>query len=127
MVRKSIISGIKRKSTAIEGTYRYFQTIDRILIHFKRTEDKKKIKELLTPSSTFKDLLIATAAIHLYHDMGIRNMEVEQIEHTSFESALSLEKKQKEVLMSEFRKLLKEDLHLKINLSYKILILKTYF
>ena len=127
MVRKSIISGIKRKSTAIEGTYRYFQTIDRILIHFKRTKDKKKIKELLTPSSTFKDLLIATAAIHLYHDMGIRNMEVEQIEHTSFESALSLEKKQKEVLMSEFRKLLKEDLHLKINLSYKIIDIENLF
>ncbi|MFW9825425.1 MAG: hypothetical protein ACFFE4_20960, partial [Candidatus Thorarchaeota archaeon] len=66
-----MISGVKRKTTAVESTSRFFQTVDLIISHFKREADMKKIFELVGKDTTFNDLLIATATIHIYHNLGI--------------------------------------------------------
>ena len=42
-----MISGVKRKTTAIESAYRFFQTVDLFISHFKREADKNKIFELI--------------------------------------------------------------------------------
>ena len=42
-----MISGVKRKTTAVESTFRFFQTVDLIISHFKREADKKKSLNLL--------------------------------------------------------------------------------
>ncbi len=67
-----MISGIKRKTTATESASRFFQTVDLIISHFKREADMSKIFELISQDTTIKDLLIATATIHIYHNLGIR-------------------------------------------------------
>jgi hypothetical protein len=67
-----MISGIKRKTTAIESAFRFFQTTDLIINHFKRDADRQKIFELISPETTLQDLLVATSAVHLYHNLGIR-------------------------------------------------------
>ena len=60
-----MISGIKRKTTAIESASRFFQTVDLIISHFKREADMNKIFELTSQDTTFNDLLIATANARL--------------------------------------------------------------
>ena len=45
MGERKMISGVKRKTTAIEGTFRFFQTVDLIISHFKREADRSKIFE----------------------------------------------------------------------------------
>ena len=65
MDKKFRISGVKRKSTAIESTYRFFQTIDLIISHLKRKADKKIIFELIRKNPNLRSLLVATAAVHL--------------------------------------------------------------
>ncbi|MHA1191218.1 MAG: hypothetical protein ACTSP9_02840 [Promethearchaeota archaeon] len=121
------ISGIKRKTTAIEGTYRYFQTINRILSHFKREQDKILITKLVQNNGTLKSLLLATASIHLYHDMGIRVLETQQYNKFAYETASHFEEQQKKLLMSEFEMLLKNSFNLEIDLLHKIIKLENSF
>lgn len=116
-----MISGIKRRSTAIESTFRYFQTVDLIISHFKREADKKKIFELINESPTFATLLNATAAIHLYHYMGVKVHEFVDNNQFSYDSTRNLELKEKAILMDEVRTLLKNSFQLEIDLLYKII------
>ncbi|MFX0073644.1 MAG: hypothetical protein ACFFAO_21410, partial [Candidatus Hermodarchaeota archaeon] len=111
-----MISGIKRKKTAIESTYRYFQTIDLIINHFKREADREKIFELTSQETTLKNLLIATAAIHLYHNLGIRVKESVDLTKLTLESTKNLELKEKQILTDEVSLLLKESLSLEIDM-----------
>ncbi|MFX1356643.1 MAG: hypothetical protein ACFFA8_05100, partial [Promethearchaeota archaeon] len=127
MVKRNLISGIKRKTTAIESTYRYFQTVDQIINHFKRDADKQKIFQLIQDKFTLKNLLKATAAIHLYHNMGIRIQEVVQSEQFTYDSTTKLEKSQKQVLFEEITSLLKDSFSLEIDLLYKIIELENLF
>ncbi|MHA1670896.1 MAG: hypothetical protein ACTSV5_09990 [Promethearchaeota archaeon] len=121
------ISGIKRKTTAIEGTYRYFQTINRILTHFKREKDKKLIVKLVQKNGTLNTLLLATASVHLYHDMGIRVLETQQYNKLAYETAEYFEDQQKKLLFSEFKMLLKNSFNLEIDLLHKIIKLENSF
>ena len=121
------ISGIKRKTTAIEGTYRHFQTINRILSHFKREQDKILITKLVQNDGTLKSLLLATASIHLYHDMGIRLLETQQYNKLAYETASHFEEQQKKLLLAEFDMLLKNSFNLEIDLIHKIINLENSF
>ena len=91
-----MIKGVKRKTTAIESTKRFYQTVDLIISHFKRDADREKIFELTTQDTTLRNLLIATAAIHLYHNSGIRvkvNLDVNQITVDSTKNLELIEKR----------------------------------
>lgn len=127
MVKRAIIGGVKRKTTAIESTYRYFQTVDLVINHFKRDADKQKIFQLIHDKSTLKNLLNATATIHLYHNMGIRVQEIFQSEKFTYESTSKLEINQKEILFEEVKSLLKDSFLLEIDLLYKVIELENLF
>jgi hypothetical protein len=58
-----MISGIKRKATAIESTKRYFKTVNALITHLKREKDRQKIFELINNTTTLEKLFIATKAV----------------------------------------------------------------
>ncbi|MFX1313048.1 MAG: hypothetical protein ACFFHD_10590 [Promethearchaeota archaeon] len=122
-----MIRGIKRKTTAVESTYRFFQTVDLIISHFKRDADKNKIFEIVRQDMTLKDLLIATATIHIYHNLGIRVQEIIEGDEFTFESIKKLELIEKDIIVEEVNKLLKESLTLEINLLDKIIDIENSF
>ena len=127
MGERFMISGIKRKTTAIESTYRFFQTVDLIISHFKRDADKNKIFELISQETNFRDLLIATATIHVYHSLGIRVQEFLDLNKFTFDSTKNLELTEKKILIDEIGSLLKNSLSLEINLLNKIIDLENKF
>lgn len=122
-----MIAGVKRKRLAIESTYRFFQTVDLMISHFKRQADKKKIFELVDKGSTLRDLLIATATIHIYHNIGIRVQEDLNSEKNTIESTKELEFRQKEIIFEEVERLLGSSLDLEIDMLYKQLSLEKKF
>ncbi|MFX1316280.1 MAG: hypothetical protein ACFE9T_10480, partial [Promethearchaeota archaeon] len=122
-----MISGIKRKTTAIESTFRFFQTVDLIISHFKRDADKQKIFELTSQKSTFKELLVATATIHIYHSLGIRVKSNLDQNELSFESAKKLEQLEKDILIEEVESLLKNSFNLEVNILNKKIDLENKF
>ncbi|MFX0072149.1 MAG: hypothetical protein ACFFAO_13765 [Candidatus Hermodarchaeota archaeon] len=122
-----MISGIKRKTTAIESTFRFFQTVDLIISHFKREADKNKIFELTSQDTSFKDLLIATATIHIYHSLGIKVQNTIDTNKFTFDSTKKLEVSEKGILIEELDKLLKNSFSLEINLLNKIIDLENRF
>jgi len=122
-----MISGVKRKTTAVESTFRFFQTVDLIISHFKREADKKKIFELITQKTNFNDLLIATAAIHIYHNLGIRVQKRLDMDKFTFDSTKNLEIEEKKIIIEEVDSLLKNSLNLEVNLLNKIIDLENKF
>ncbi|MFX1376999.1 MAG: hypothetical protein ACFFA0_14430 [Promethearchaeota archaeon] len=127
MDEKTMISGIKRKTTAIESTFRFFQTVDLIISHFKREADKIKIFELTSQDTEFKELLIATATIHIYHNLGLKVQNTIDSNKFTFDSTKKLELSEKGILMEEVETLLKNSLSLEVNLLNKIIDLKNRF
>ena len=122
-----MISGIKRKTTAVESASRFFQTVDLIISHFKREADMSKIFELTSHDTTFKDLLIATATIHIYHNLGIKvDSNLDSNKFTS-ESTKELELFEKRSLFKEVDSLLKNSFSLEVNLLNKIIDLENRF
>ena len=122
-----MISGIKRKTTAVESASRFFQTVDLIISHFKREADMSKIFELTSQDTTFNDLLIATATIHIYHNLGIKvNNNLDSSKFTS-ESTKELELFEKRSLFKEVDNLLKNSFSLEVNLLNKIIDLENRF
>ena len=124
MGERIMISGIKRKTTAIESTYRFFQTVDLIINHFKREADREKIFELTSQETTLKDLLIATSAIHLYHNLGIRVRDSMEASHISTDSTKNLEILEKKILSEEVASLLKNSLILEIDMLKRSILLE---
>ncbi|MFX1327058.1 MAG: hypothetical protein ACFE91_02800 [Promethearchaeota archaeon] len=122
-----MISGVKRKTTAVESTFRFFQTVDLIISHFKREADKKKIFELISQKTSFHDLLIATATIHIYHNLGIRVQKLAEIDKFTFDSTKNLEIAEKKIIIKEVDSLLKESLTLEVKLLNKIIDLENRF
>ncbi|MFX1366594.1 MAG: hypothetical protein ACFFCE_00145 [Promethearchaeota archaeon] len=122
-----MISGVKRKTTAVESTFRFFQTVDLIISHFKREADKKKIFELITQKSNFNDLLIATATIHIYHNLGIRVQKLLDQDKFSFDSTKNLEIEEKMIIIEEVDSLIQNSLNLEVNLLNKIIELENKF
>ncbi|MFW9895379.1 MAG: hypothetical protein ACFFD7_06215 [Candidatus Thorarchaeota archaeon] len=122
-----MISGVKRKTTAVESTFRFFQTVDLIISHFKREADMKKIFELVSQDTTFNDLLIATATIHIYHNLGIRVKNTLDSSKFTFESTKNLELSEKKSLFEEVETLLKNSFSLEISLLNKIIDLENNF
>ncbi|MFX0106220.1 MAG: hypothetical protein ACFE75_12135, partial [Candidatus Hodarchaeota archaeon] len=122
-----MISGVKRKTTAIESTFRFFQTVDLIISHFKREADKNKIFELTSQKTTFNDLLIATATIHIYHSLGIRVQNILDLDKFTFDSTKKLELTEKKIIIEEVKSLLKDSLFLEVNLLNKIIDLENKF
>ena len=107
----NMISGIKRKTTAAESTFRYFQTVDLIINHFKRDADKEKIFEITNlkkKEPSLHELLIATAAVHLYHNIGIRVNESHDFDQMTTDSTKNLEISEKEILFDEMALILKD-------------------
>jgi len=123
----TMISGIKRKTTAIESTFRFFQTVDLIISHFKREADKIKIFELTSKDTTFKDLLIATAAIHIYHNLGLKVQNTIDSNKFTFDSTKNLEVSEKAILTEELSSLLKNSFLLEANLLKKEMDLENKF
>ncbi len=122
-----MISGVKRKTTAVESTSRFFQTVDLIISHFKREADMSKIFELVSKDTTFNDLLIATATIHIYHNLGIRVKSALDSSKFTFDSTRNLESFEKRNLFEEVETLLKNSLSLEVNLLNKIIDLENNF
>jgi len=122
-----MISGIKRKTTAVESAYRFFQTVDLIISHFKREADRTKIFELIRHDTTFRDMLIATATIHIYHNLGIRVQDIIEADKFTFESTKKLELTEKDIIIEEVNTLLKNSFSLEINLLNKIIDLENNF
>ncbi len=119
-----MIIGVKRKTTAIESTQRFFQTINLILSHFKRDADKKKIFELTNEDSTLNDLLIATAAVHIYHNIGIRVEDSFELRHISVESTAKLELMEKQIFFDEVKTILKDSFKLECDMLYRTIDLE---
>ncbi|MHA1933286.1 MAG: hypothetical protein ACW96X_12135, partial [Promethearchaeota archaeon] len=119
-----MISGVKRKTTAVESASRFFQTVDLIISHFKREADMSKIFELISQDTTFKDLLIATATIHIYHNLGIRVKSTLDSSKFTFDSTKDLEVFEKRSLFEEVESLLKNSFSLEVNLLNKIIDLE---
>lgn len=122
-----MISGIKRKTTAVESTYRFFQTVDLFISHFKREADKNKVYELIGTEAKFKDMLIAAATIHIYHNLGIRVQKLTDQSKFAYESTKNLETSEKKILFEEIKDLLQESFSLEINLLNKIIDLEDRF
>jgi hypothetical protein len=124
MGERVMISGIKRKATAAESALRYFQTVDLLINHFKREADKEKIFEitnLKNKDPTLYELLVATAAIHLYHNMGIRVKESPDFDQMTIKSTKSLEISEKEILFDEMALILKDSLNLEMDLLNRLI------
>ncbi|MFW9829179.1 MAG: hypothetical protein ACFFEY_16505 [Candidatus Thorarchaeota archaeon] len=119
-----MISGVKRKTTAVESSFRFFQTVDLIISHFKRDADKNKIFELISKKISFRDLLVATATIHIYHSLGIRVQKLTDTAQFTYDSTKNLELSEKKILMEEVESLLKNSLNLEVNLLNKIIDLE---
>ncbi|MFX1389658.1 MAG: hypothetical protein ACFE9Z_06295 [Promethearchaeota archaeon] len=119
-----MISGVKRKTTAVESSFRFFQTVDLIISHFKREADKDKIFELITKKTSFRDLLVATATIHIYHNLGIRVQKLTDTAKFTFDSTKNLELSEKKIILEEVESLLKNSLSLEVNLLNKIINLE---
>ncbi|MFW9898061.1 MAG: hypothetical protein ACFFDO_02210 [Candidatus Thorarchaeota archaeon] len=127
MGERDLISGIKRKATAIESSFRFFQTVDLIINHYKREADKQKIFELMksiNKEPTLYDLLIATASIHLYHNLGIRVEDSIEMDQTTIKSTKNLELFEKKILFDEIALILKDSLNLEIDLLYRLIYLE---
>ncbi|MFW9877192.1 MAG: hypothetical protein ACFFG0_29225 [Candidatus Thorarchaeota archaeon] len=127
MDEKIMISGVKRKTTAVESTFRFFQTVDLIITHFKREADRIKIFELTSQDTTFKDLLIATATIHIYHNLGLKVQNLIDSNKFTFDSTRKLELSEKKILIEEVGTLLKNSFSLETNLLNKRIDLENRF
>jgi len=122
-----MISGVKRKSTATESASRFFQTVDLIISHLKREADKEKIFELIRKKPTLRSLLVATAAIHLYHYMGIKVEESLDTNKLTVDSTKQLEMEEKHILMEEVEIFLKNSFELERALFDEIINLENMF
>ncbi|MFX0011297.1 MAG: hypothetical protein ACFE9R_13355 [Candidatus Hermodarchaeota archaeon] len=127
MAKEFVISGIQRKSTAVESTFRFFQTIDLIISHLKRKGDKEMIFELIRNNPNLRSLLIATAAVHLYHYMGIKVQENLDSNKFTDDSTQLLEFKEKQILMEEVATLLKNSFELERGIFDEIIDLENLF
>lgn len=127
MDEKFMISGVKRKSTAVESTYRFFQTIDLIISHLKRKADKEIIFELIRENPNLRSLLIATAAVHLYHYMGIKVQESLDSNQLTIDSTQQLHLREKQILMEEVSSLLKNSFELERGIFDEIIDLENLF
>jgi len=122
-----MISGIKRKSTAMESAFRYFQTVDLIISHFKREADKEKIFEILDETYTLKDLLVSTAAIHIYHNLGIRVEQAIDMKEGTVESSRKQEIFEKQIIFEEVKYLLKDSFESEMEIFMRIIELENRF
>ena len=122
-----MITGVKRKSTATESASRFFQTVDIIISHLKREADKEKIFELIRKKPTLRSLLIATAAVHLYHYMGIKVEESLDKNKLTVDSTKQLEMEEKQILMEEVETFLKNSFELERVLFGEIINLENMF
>ena len=122
-----MIKGISRRATAIETTSRFFQTVDLIISHFKREADKEKIFEIIDEKFTLEDILIATASVHLYHNIGIRVGEALDLSKGTIESTKEMELLQKRILYNEIKVLLKDSFKSEIDMLNRIIDLENKF
>ncbi|MFW9928665.1 MAG: hypothetical protein ACFFD1_04675 [Candidatus Thorarchaeota archaeon] len=122
-----MISGVKRKTTAIESAERYFRTTNALISHLKRDKDKQKIFELFSNPTTLDKLFFATAAVHLYHSMGIKISDVLETDKLSIEATRDLELKEKRILMEEIEVLLKDSFSQEIDMLSQLISIENLF
>jgi len=118
------ISGVKRKTTAAESTQKYFQTMYLIISHLKREADKQKIFELIGIKNKLHNVLIAAAAIHAYHNLGIRIQDSSNLAQISVESTYKIEKMEKDTLFKEIKSFVKDSFDYEIKLNNEKLNLR---
>ena len=122
-----MISGVKRKKTAIESAKRYFKTTNALISHLKREKDRQKIFELFNNPTTLDKLFFATAAVHLYHNMGIKVSDVLETDKLSYEATRDLELKEKRILMEELEMLLKDSFSQEIDMLSQLISIENLF
>lgn len=122
-----MISGIKRKATAIESAKRYFKTVNALITHLKREKDRQKIFELINNTTTLEKLFIATAAVHLYHNKGIKVSDSLETNLFSYEATKNLEIREKKILMEEIEMLLKDSFSQEINMLSQLINIENLF
>ncbi|TFG03643.1 MAG: hypothetical protein EU542_01620 [Promethearchaeota archaeon] len=127
MVKRNMISGIKRKATAIESAKRYFKTVNALITHLKREKDRQKIFELINNTTTLEKLFIATAAVHLYHNKGIKVSDSLETNLFSYEATKNLEIREKKILMEEIEMLLKDSFSQEINMLSQLINIENLF
>ncbi|MEJ2251069.1 MAG: hypothetical protein P8Y97_15630, partial [Candidatus Lokiarchaeota archaeon] len=109
---------------AAETSFRFFQTVDLILSHFKREADKSKIFELIDQDANLSDVLISAATIHIYHNLGIRVEEDLKGDEVSDTSSKNLEVIEKKKIFKEVKKLIRNSFDLEINMLSRIITLE---
>ena len=122
-----MISGIKRKTTAKESAKRYFETTNALISHFKRETDREKIFELIDNTTTLDKIFIATAAIHLYHNKGIKVSDEFEMDKFSYEASKNLELKEKKILIEEIELLLKDSFVQEINMLSQLINIENLY
>lgn len=122
-----MISGIKRKKTAIESARRYFKTTNNLMSHLKREKDKQKIFELINETTTLDKIFIATAAVHLYHNRGIKVSSEFEKDKFSYEATKNLELKEKKILMEEIEMILKDSFIQEIGMLTQLINIENMF
>ncbi|GAF77882.1 unnamed protein product, partial [marine sediment metagenome] len=77
--------------------------------------------------ANFKDLLIATATIHIYHNLGLKVQNIIDSNKFTFDSTRKLELSEKGILIEEVGTLLKNSFSLEISLLNKRIDLENKF
>ncbi|MHA1745788.1 MAG: hypothetical protein ACTSWW_07300 [Promethearchaeota archaeon] len=116
----SNISAIQPTSTIVESKKRFFQTTNLIITHLKRKGDRKRIFDLIGENTTLLNLLVASTAIHCYHDLGIRTKSDEQ-NISQVNLIAGFEAVQKKQIYAEIHKLVGEAVIHELDLSKNIL------
>lgn len=113
-----MITGIRRRKIAEEGSGSIFQTSKLIISHFRRAADKKKIFELSEEENNLKNLLVASCAVHIYHYLGIHTMDTIESGNVSVSKVGSVEKMEKDHIYSEIISLVNDAIGHEIDLLY---------
>lgn len=97
-----MVSGVRRSGVTAESA-KNFTTPDLLILKFRREKDFEKIHELVGNESDFLTYILAACAVHLYHHMDVKTLEMRDEGLLSYEAEEKFEKQQKEALLEELK------------------------
>ncbi|MHA1144106.1 MAG: hypothetical protein ACTSRW_05155 [Candidatus Helarchaeota archaeon] len=100
-----MVSGIKRSSLAAESA-RQFTTPDLLTLKFRREQDFEKILELTDEESDLLTYILSACAIHLYHHMDIKTLEMKDEQLLTYEAEHKFDRLQKKALLDELSQII---------------------